>query len=93
MAPAASLLKNVLGRPSSALLERLTGRRHPSYEQRLLTNDERARLSLVGDLRSLFLFFLYNAVCLATSIFLRVRYFTQFRTIDRSFMKYQDAFG
>lgn len=68
-------------------------RQHPSYAERLAIMDKKAPSSLIGQTWRLFLFILYNIICLTCSIYLRIRYWSQYDNIDPNFFRYKSVFG
>jgi len=68
-------------------------RQHPSYEQRLDTNDQRVRLSLAGDLIRSTAFIVSTFLALSAALYARIRYRSMYQKLDAQFFEYQNMFG
>lgn len=68
-------------------------KKHHNYLERLQNMDQRQSLSAWGWCVSYLSFFCYLAVCLVTSLVMRVVHRGEYSGIDSDFMKYSDAFG
>jgi len=68
-------------------------RQHPTYKERLLSCDQKAKLSRTGEVRAFFLFVLYHMLCIPASVFLRMLNYPLYKNIDDNFLKYRAAFG